>query len=207
MRLTRLVPFVFLMLPGACASGADEGTGRAGDGVGKGASGRPAMAWDHHPEAADWTAAGLAFLTGSDAGIALVRQVPADIARWCPAYPRNAPPERAAFWVGLLAALAGHESTWNPQAVGGGGRWFGLVQISPATARGYGCAATSGAELQEGRANITCALRIIGRTVARDGVVAAGGGGVAADWGPFLHADKRAQMRAWISRQSYCRQE
>jgi hypothetical protein len=105
-----------------------------------------------------------------------------------------------------MSALARHESTWNPQAVGGDGRWFGLVQISPATARQYGCAAQSGTELLDGGANVSCALRIWAATVPRDGVVAEGQGGVAADWGP-LHAsqsDKREEMRAWVSQQPYC---
>ncbi len=190
-----------LALPVACGSG--EGAMEGGGGPPVVAAPRPAMAWDHRPEAAEWTAAGLGFLAGPGAG--LVEVVPADIAAWCPAYAQNGAPARASFWLGLVSALAGHESTWNPRAVGGGGRWYGLVQISPATARGYGCEAVSGAALQDGSANITCALRIMARTVARDGVVAAGGGGVAADWGPFSRPQKRVQMREWVARQAYCR--
>jgi len=89
--------------------------------------------------------------------------------------------------------------------VGGGGRWFGLVQIAPATARGYGCAASSGSMLKDGKANLSCAIRIMARTVSRDGVVSAGMRGVAADWGPFHSSAKRADMRAWVSTQPYCK--
>ena len=161
----------------------------------------PVMAWDHRPEAADWTEATLAALQTE--GAPLLSEVPGDIGVWCPAYVEAGPAQRAAFWAGLLSALARFESTWNPQAVGGGGRWFGLVQISPATAQHYGCDADSGSALTDGAANLTCAVEIASETVLRDGVVAAGGG-LAADWGPFVSAEKRSQMREWVSTQSYC---
>lgn len=162
------------------------------------------MAWDRqNPQSAEWTEATLTALEAE--GAPLLSQVPADIATWCPGYLAADTPRRAMFWSGLLSALARHESTWNPRAVGGGGLWFGLVQIAPATARGYGCEATTGDALKDGEANLECAVRIAARTVTRDGVVAAGGGGFAADWGPFHSAAKREQMAAWVSRQSYCR--
>nr|WP_233252448.1 transglycosylase SLT domain-containing protein [Maritimibacter sp. 55A14] len=163
----------------------------------------PAMRWDHRPEADIWTSATMSALTSH--GAALAQTEPADIDTWCPAYREASPTARRAFWSGLLSALAKHESTWRPDAVGGGGRWFGLVQIAPATARGYGCKARSGAALQDGGANLSCAVRIMAHTVPRDGVVAAGGGGVAADWGPFAWSSKRADMAHWTASQSYCR--
>jgi hypothetical protein len=43
------------------------------------------------------------------------------------------------------------------------------------------------------------------RTVPRDGVIAAGGRGVAADWGPLKSSAKRADMQAWLRAQSYCK--
>jgi hypothetical protein len=162
----------------------------------------PVMQWDHHPQGDQWTAATLAAL--QDEGAELLSHIPGDIGTWCPAYVTAPPEERALFWAGLLSALARFESTWNPQAVGGGGRWFGLVQISPSTARHYGCDADSGSELQDGSANLECAVQIAAETVTRDGVVAANRGGFAADWGPFQSAEKRAAMLAWVSSQSYC---
>jgi hypothetical protein len=164
----------------------------------------PVMRWDHVPASAGWEQAGFAALQ-THASV-LPAMVPADIENWCPGYPTANEAEREAFWLGLLSALARHESTWNEQAVGGGGRWFGLVQISPATARHYGCQATSGAALLDGAANVSCALRIWAATVPRDGVVSEGTRGVAADWGP-LHPSqsaKREEMRGWISQQPYC---
>nr|WP_245972212.1 transglycosylase SLT domain-containing protein [Rhodovulum robiginosum] len=164
---------------------------------------RPPMRWDHRPEAARWTEASLAALQGP--GAPLVDLVPADITAWCPAYPEAGPAQRRAFWAGLFSALAKHESTWNPGAVGGGGRWFGLVQIAPATARGYGCQARSGEDLKNGTLNLSCAIRIAAHTVPRDGVVAKGGRGIAADWGPFHSAAKRTDIATWTAQQSYCR--
>lgn len=162
------------------------------------------MAWDHVPQSQDWEARGFAALDTHAA--VLPELVPGDIDSWCPGYPEATEEERAAFWLGLLSALARHESTWNERAVGGGGRWFGLVQISPATARHYGCAATSGDALLDGGANVSCALRIWATTVPRDGVISEGTRGVAADWGP-LHpsqARKREEIRDWVSSQAYC---
>lgn len=162
----------------------------------------PVMRWDHHPEGGSWTST--AFSALDTHASVLPTLVPEDIAQWCPAYPDAPLENRQAFWTGLMSALARHESTWNPEAVGGGGRWFGLVQISPATARHYGCQAGSGDALLDGDANVSCAMRIWATTVSRDGVVAAGRGGVAADWGPFVQAAKREEMRQWISQQPYC---
>ncbi|WP_243730667.1 transglycosylase SLT domain-containing protein [Rubellimicrobium sp. CFH 75288] len=164
----------------------------------------PVMAWDHQgPHTNEWTEATLAAL--HEEGAVLLSQIPRDIGTWCPAYVQAEPSQRAAFWAGLLSALARFESTWNPRAVGGGGQWFGLVQIAPSTARGYGCEARSGAALTDALANLECAVRIAARTVTRDGVVAAGGGGFAADWGPFASASKRQEMARWVSSQEYCR--
>ena len=162
----------------------------------------PDLAWPEGPRAERWTVAAMSALQTH--GKPLVETVPGDIETWCPGYEAASDAERAAFWAGLLSMLARYESTWNPRAVGGGGRWFGLVQIAPATARGYGCEARSGEALQDGAANLRCAIRIMAVTVLRDGVVAAGGGGVAADWGPFSSSGKRGEMAAWTRSQPFC---
>ena len=161
----------------------------------------PPMAWDHRPEAAAWTAA--AFQALETHAAILPASEPSDIDAWCPDYRANELAERQAFWAGLLSELARPESTWNPEVVGGGGRYFGLVQISPATARFYGCEAGSGEALREGAANISCALRIWATTVPRDNAVSQGGG-VAADWGPMSRAGQREEIRAWVVQQPYC---
>jgi Transglycosylase SLT domain len=163
----------------------------------------PPMRWDHRPEAAEWTRAALAAVATEDA--ILAQSVPGDIAAWCPGYEAASLENRRAFWVGLMSALAKHESTWNPAAVGGKGKWFGLLQISPATARGNGCGAQSGSALKDGSANLTCAVRIFARDVARDGLVAGKGNrGVGRQWAPFRKSAKRGDMAAWTSAQPYC---
>lgn len=166
----------------------------------------PVMAWDHKVEARRWTRAGLDAVATH--GQALTATLPADIGAYCPGYATATDDERAAFWVGMISALAKHESTWRADAVGGGGQWFGLTQISPATALGYGCKAQSGAALLNGAANVSCAVRIAAAQVGRDGyLVRSEGGwrGMGRDWAPFRSAAKRAEMAAFTSRQAYCR--
>jgi len=159
----------------------------------------PVMRWDHRPEAPLWTEATLRALQADPTGLPSLN--PADITAYCPGYPDATEDVRAAFWAGLLSALAKHESTWNPAAVGGGGRWFGLVQIDPRTAQGYGCAARTGGALKDGAANLTCAVRIASAQVAKRGTVSRG----MLDWGPFHSAGKRADMQAWTRQQPYCK--
>lgn len=163
----------------------------------------PPMRWDFRPEAPAWTAATLSALQGH--GAALEQVVPSDIDRFCPAYARNGPEGRRAFWAGFFSALAKHESEWNPRAVGGGGRWIGLLQISPDTARRYRCVAQSSAELKDGPKNLSCAVRIASAQVARDRMVAGNGyRGVGRDWAPIQIPSMRADIAAWTRQQSYC---
>ncbi len=162
----------------------------------------PAAMWDDHPEGAQWTAAVLAALRGP--GASLLQVEPRDIHAWCPGYLQATPSQRAAFWTGLVSTLAWHESTHNPRAVGGGGQWFGLVQIAPGTARWRNCDVQSSQALLSGPANLRCGIRIMGLTVPRDQVVAEGMRGVAADWGPFHSSRKREEMRTWVRSQDYC---
>ncbi len=163
----------------------------------------PATRWTHQPGHMVWNRAALSALKTH--GRALVQTVPADIDTWCPHYPKATDAQRRAFWLGFMSALAKYESTYKPRAVGGGGRWYGLLQILPATARGYKCNVGTGAALKNGAANLSCAVRIMAETVPRDGVIyAPGGRGVAADWGPMRARAKRADMAGWLKRQRYC---
>jgi len=157
----------------------------------------PVTRWDHRPEAAKWTAATLTALESHGDG--LLNVTPSDIGRFCPGYAKGDEDERAAFWAGFLSALAKYESTWNPKAVGGGGLYKGLLQILPSTAQSVGC---DPAELLDGSVNLACAVRIADRRVkVSDGTVAS----ITADWGPMHWSDKRAEMAAWTSQQSYCK--
>lgn len=161
------------------------------------------MRWDHRPEATEWTRRSLAAVATKDE--VLASRVPADIQTWCPGYEGNSLAERRAFWVGLMSAVAKYESSWNPAASGGGGRYIGVMQISPKSARNYGCAATSSKTLKDGAANLECAVEMISYHVARDGQVAGKGNrGIGRDWMPLRKGDKRREMAAWTSAQSYC---
>jgi Transglycosylase SLT domain len=165
---------------------------------------QPSMRWDHRQEAPEWTGRTLVAVAGEDAKLADL--VPGDITTWCPGYPSATKAERRLFWVGLLSALAKHESTWNPNASGGGGKWIGLTQIAPSTARQYGCSARTSAALKDGSANLACAVEIMADNVAADNMVAGTRGtrGLGRDWAPFRKASKRSDMAAWVSQQAYC---
>jgi hypothetical protein len=166
----------------------------------------PPMRWDHRPEASIWTRQALAAMDDHSSNLPDV--IPADIATWCPGYAEASEAEREAFWVGLMSALAKHESTWNPKASGGGGQWIGLLQIAPGTARQYGCEARTSAALKDGAANLSCAVRIAAVQVRRDGMVAGGGAqGMGRDWAPFRSKSKRADMAAWTRAQTYCQKK
>ena len=166
----------------------------------------PRTRWRHMRGNMLWNRAAISALKAH--GKPLVDMVPRDIADWCPQYPTATEAQRRAFWVGFMSTLAKHESTYKPWAVGGGGRWYGLLQILPATARGYKCNVGSGEALKNGAANLSCAVRIMATTVPRDGVVHGRDSkwrGVSADWGPMRNGHKRADMAGWLKQQSYCR--
>ncbi len=165
----------------------------------------PEARWDGRNGTGIWTRGLMAALRGPAAGLAEV--VPRDIDTWCPAYATNPPKLRRAFWVGVMSALARHESRHRADAVGGGGLYHGLLQILPGTARGYGCAARDGVALQDPVRNLSCAARIMAKTVTRDRAVAMNDGrwrGIAADWGPMTKSGMRSEMADWTRSQSYC---
>ena len=199
LRLSRPIALVVMLLPVACVQSAEPEVGRAAF--------LPAMRWDSRPEAGEWTAATLAALRVE--GAVLASTVPADVEGFCPNYASATEPERRAFWAGLFSALAKHESTWNPEAKGGGGRWIGLMQIAPTTARAYDCELPAGEGLTDGGANLACAVKIAAAQVGRDGVIVSDGSGgwrgIARDWAPMRVAAKRQDMAEWTSAQDYCR--
>lgn len=194
----RFAGILLLLLPSACVEATRPEVSQAAF--------LPQMQWDHRPEAQEWTAATLAALRSE--GAALISTVPADVDEFCPKYARATPPERQAFWAGLLSALAKHESTWNPHARGGGGRWIGLMQIAPRTARAYGCDLPADKGLTDGSANLACAVRIAAAQVGRDGAIVSDGSGwrgIARDWAPMRVGAKRADIAGWTRAQPYCK--
>lgn len=163
----------------------------------------PVMGWDGKAGSSGWTAEALLAVAGQDD--VLAGAVPADIDSWCPGYEKAGLPGRRAFWVAMMSAVSRHESGWNEGIEGGGGRYIGLMQISPRTAAGVGCKATSKGALKDGGNNLACAVEIFAAKVARDGVVAGSGNrGMGRDWMPFRKARARADMAGWVSAQPYC---
>lgn len=151
--------------------------------------------WDHRSEAAQWNDAMMTALMTH--GAPMLALTPQDAHEFCPGYESGDETARAAFWVAFFSGLARFESGWRPEAAGAGGRYQGLLQISPATARFHGCDLSAPGGLYDGATNLTCATRVAARAVQRDGVVASGRGGVAADWPPMRDASKRAEVAAF----------
>lgn len=164
----------------------------------------PPMQWDARPEARVWTATTLAAVADHDPSLAGV--VPADIDVWCPGYATASVQDRRAFWAGLMSAVARYESAWNPTASGAGGRYIGVMQISPRTADYHQCDADTAHELKDGADNLSCATQILASAVSRDGLVSGDGNrGIGRDWMPMRDAEKRAAMAEWTRAQPYCR--
>ncbi|MEK6216950.1 MAG: transglycosylase SLT domain-containing protein [Boseongicola sp.] len=166
----------------------------------------PRARWEHRRGGALWSRVSLSAIQTH--GRTLLDVVPRDIAAWCPAYAANDADQRAAFWAALLSTLSRYESTWDPRAVGGGGRWFGLLQIYPQTAEFRRCDVQTGNGLKQASANLNCAVRIMSVTVPRDQAISLKENrwkGVAADWGPIRNDWMRRDMQRYTSRQIYCR--
>ncbi len=181
-----LLAAALLSFSSACSMSAPDATAKASAPI------EVPTRWDHRPEAELWTAASFDAL--ANGGNALVQTVPRDIETFCPAYAAADADGRKAFWTALFSGLAGYESTWRPDAAGAGGRYRGLLQIWPTSARYYGCDLSHPKGLYDGPTNLRCASRIAAQAVARDKVVVGGPGrwgGVARDWPPMRNARKR----------------
>ena len=166
----------------------------------------PRARWEYRAGGPLWSRVALSAVESH--GSALLDVVPTDIDDWCPAYPDNPPEARAAFWVALLSTVSRYESTWKPAAVGGNGRWFGLMQIYPPTAEFRECRVQTGSGLKNPAANLNCAVRIMAITVPRDQAISVKDSrwrGVAADWGPVRTDWMRRDMQRYTKRQKYCR--
>ena len=166
----------------------------------------PRARWEHRQNGALWTRVALAAVASH--GAPLIDVIPRDIGEWCPAYPDQDATARTAFWAALLSTLSRYESTWDPRAVGGDGRWFGLLQIYPPTAEFRECRVQTGEGLKRASANLNCAVRIMAITVPRDVAISLKDTrwrGVAADWGPIRNDWMRRDMQRYTARQTYCR--
>lgn len=198
--MTRHITAISLALSAAVLAGCVSSTGETSLST---SGAMPPMQWDVRPEAPEWTKDTLTALESHDT--VLAGTVPADVATWCPGYESASLDDRRAFWAGLMSAVARYESSWNPQAAGGGGRYIGVMQISPVSADYHQCEADTVSELKDGSENLQCAAKMMASAVARDGLVVGGGNrGIGRDWMPFRDAAKRAAMADWTRTQPYC---
>ncbi|WP_084657695.1 hypothetical protein [Natronohydrobacter thiooxidans] len=197
--VTPLLAAAFVAMTAGCTLSAPEPKAKSSDAI------DVSTRWDHRPEAELWTAA--TFDALDNGGRALVKTVPRDIDSFCPGYAKADIDGRKAFWTALFSGLAGYESTWRPEAAGAGGRYRGLLQIWPTSARNYGCDVSHPNGLYDGPTNLRCASRIAAQAVARDQVVAGSPGrwgGVARDWPPLRNASKREDIAAFTRTLPVC---
>jgi len=171
-------------------------TDRLAAAVGRGKK-QPAMRWGE--ENAEWTEAAMAALNAE--GVTLLSTVPADVMQFCPGYARQTKENRAAFWAGLVSAVAHHDGAAQAGK-------SGLLRISRPQAQENGC----GGLMTEGVDNLRCAVRIMAREVARDGAIAAedqgarqGWRGLARSWMPLRSPRQRSEIANWTRKQSYCK--
>ena len=178
-------------------------------------SGPPAAAWDVRPEGRTWTQ--VAHQAVAVLAPQLVTLTPGDIDAFCPGYRTASPEGRRAFYVSLLAELARYESNFDPSVTftesfsDASGRRVvsrGLLQLSQESANGYGCGITDAQQLHDPETNIRCAVRVLGRWVERDGVIAGYNGGAwrgaSRYWSPFRDRNKLVDLQASLNAQPYC---
>jgi hypothetical protein len=204
--MPRFLPLSLLAALGAAALTAGCTLATPDTGVEVSRAAHVTTRWDHRPEAQRWTAAKFAALETE--GRALVATVPQDIDTFCPGYESADIDGRKAFWTALFSGLAGYESTWRPEAAGAGGRYRGLLQIWPTSARYYGCDLSHPNGLYDGPTNLRCAARIAAQAVERDKVVVGSSGnwgGVAKDWPPMRDARKRNDIAAFTRSLPVCK--
>ncbi|MDR4306625.1 transglycosylase SLT domain-containing protein [Chelatococcus sambhunathii] len=109
-------------------------------------------------------------------GSGLTALEPSDIEVFCPAYRRQGAEGRAAFWAGLLTAIARPESDYNTATTlweGGTQQQFsiGLLQLSLSDEGGYRCGFRTEADITEPARNLACGEKILLKLVSRAGFI------------------------------------
>lgn len=141
--------------------------------------GRKPAAWDGHtPNAAKFTEITERAL--STLGAQMLEAVPSDIVAFCPKYAELDIEGRKGVWLMLISAITKFESSFRPvlsfrenfkNAKGEFVVSRGLLQISSESANGFGCRIRQEADLQDPEVNLSCGVRILARTVLKDGVI------------------------------------
>lgn len=158
--------------------------------------------WNHRAEADSWNTAMVQALMSD--GRPMLDADLSDVTQFCPDYQQASTAERAGFFVAFFSGLARYESTWNPRAAGAGGLYHGLLQIDRRTADWHGCTLGENG-LYNGADNLRCAVRIATAAVIRDGVIASGPRGIAADWPPMRDPAKREAVARYTRALPQCR--
>jgi hypothetical protein len=143
--------------------------------------GRKPAAWDGRtPNAAKFTE--LTEKALDALGGQILESVPRDISAFCPKYSELDREGRKGVWLMMISAMAKYESDFRPVASlkenfkNSNGDFVvsrGLMQISIESANGFGCRIGKEIELHDPATNLSCAVRILNRTVMKDGVVTA----------------------------------
>lgn len=210
MALHRHLAVAAVLLVSACATT----TGPGGGGV-TAPAGYPPNPWDVRIEGPTWTATTHAAI--DTLAPQLLTTLPADIDAFCPGY-RTAPPaSRRAFYVALLSELARYESNFDPATrfqetftdrTGQRVVSRGLLQLSQESANGYGCAIANAQQLHDPTTNLQCAVRILGRWVERDQLIAGYSGGAwrgaSRYWSPLRDRNKLVDLQAALNAKPYC---
>jgi hypothetical protein len=173
------------------------------------------MAWDVRVEGRQWTAVTQAAIDRLAPQILDI--LPADIDAFCPGYRTAGPAGRRLFYTALLSELARYESNFEPStrmqesfSDSRGQRVIsrGLLQLSQESANGYGCAITVPDQLYDPTTNIECAVRILGRWVERDQLIAGFSGGAwrgaSRYWSPLRDRNKLVDLQAALIAKPYC---
>lgn len=141
--------------------------------------GRRPAAWDGRtPDAAKFTE--ITERAIDELGPQLLESVPRDIETFCPNYARLGAEERKGVWLMMVSAIAKFESNFRPSVsyrenfVNSKGELIvsrGLLQLSSESANGFGCRIRQESDLHDPEKNLTCGVRILTRTITRDGIV------------------------------------
>lgn len=144
------------------------------------------LAWTgKHTDSENWTAHVLAALP--EHGKEMLTVTPKDYKTFCPNLSRLTLEQRIEFYAHLLSIMVKRESTFKPNATYDetttkpslkGVISRGLLQISVASAKSYGCEVEETKDLHDPLINLTCGIKILNRWIGeRDHQIAGMTGG------------------------------
>lgn len=173
-------------------------------------------AWSSHADGEVWTELAETAVQETT----LTAMIPEDADKFCPRYDSLVQSDRIQFWVGLLSAMAEHESDFDPMiqytesliqdSNGHDVVSRGLLQLSLESARQtrYGCTIERDEDLHEPAVNLDCSAQILNTWVSRDGSIAGTANsrlGGARYWSTLWHSrDSLGQIRRFTRQLRVC---